>query len=124
MTEASSLAEDLDSDDELDFDFCQDGRRMTPASLLDDILPEDRKSDTEQQRQSAIEQRHSSQHSPRGPQYVTRTNEKAQDEGKSANQGADPAAAGAVSDDQPAPSMRNISRRLKPSAHSTFVPGE
>ena len=73
MTEASSLAEDLDSDEELDFDFGQDGRRLTPASL--------RKSDTEQttQRQSAIEQRKPRQHSPRGPQYVTRANEIAQE---------------------------------------------
>ena len=124
ITEASSLAEDSDSDDNPDGDFGQDGGRMTPAGLVGNVFPEDGEGDAEQTtlRQSAIEQRLSGQHSPRGPQYVTRSNGKAQDEGKSRHQGADPAAAGPVdqpqdsshnhqpvtmSDDQPAPAVRH-----------------
>jgi serine/threonine protein kinase len=125
LTDSSPLAEHSDTDDDSDEDFDEEVGQLIPAVLVEDAHSEDGEVDTEQttRRRNEIEQRHTSQHLPRRPQYVTRANEKAQDQGKSGHQGADPAAAGLVhqpqglsynyqlvtmSDDQPAPAARHI----------------
>ncbi|KAL2036946.1 hypothetical protein N7G274_010371 [Stereocaulon virgatum] len=124
LNDTSSLVEHSYTDDDSDEDLDEEIGQLGPDILVEDAHSEDGEVDTEQTtlRRNEIEQRHASEHLPRGPQYVTPADKKAQDEGKSAHQGADPAAAAAVhqeggsrnehrpvaiSDDQPAPAVRH-----------------